>query len=124
MARDGRLDVLWLLFAFTGGAWAWTFQLWLGWALGEPACLLQPGEFTLLGVGGRVLWFLLGILTAGVALLALLVSYRRWRAAGAKGRSSSEPRRFLLLTGLVLNAIFLGTIIMGATSPFFLAPCV
>ena len=120
-------DTLLLIFAVTGGAWAWTIQLWLSWTLGEPACFLADGEIRLMGLDGAALWLLIGLATGAVALAGLVASYRMWRGAG--GRSLAEdpsingPRRFLVYLGLVLNALFLLTIIMGMTSPLFLAPC-
>jgi hypothetical protein len=128
MPSERTRDTLLVTFAVTGGAWAWTFQLWLAWILGEPLCFLQPGEFTLLGLGSAALWVAIGVATGAVALAALVASWRLWRRAG--GRDPREepslhgPRRFLVYTGLVLNAMFLLTIVMGATSPLWLPPCV
>ncbi|MDQ3937266.1 MAG: hypothetical protein M3253_01140 [Chloroflexota bacterium] len=121
-------DTLTVLFALTGGAWAWTAQLWLGWLLGEPACYLQPGDFSLLGFDSSFLWLLIGGATGALALAALFVSYRLWRRAG--GRSALEepsidgPRRFLVYSGLVLNLLFVLTIVMGASAPLFQQACI
>ncbi|CAN5854256.1 hypothetical protein BH24CHL6_BH24CHL6_14890 [soil metagenome] len=121
-------DALLIIFAVTGGAWAWTLQLWLSWILGEPLCFAQAGEFTLAGLGSRALWVGIGIGTGALAVAALLASYRLWRRAGGE-RPLEEPsgsgaRRFLAYTGLVLNLLFLATIALGTTSPLWLAPCI
>jgi hypothetical protein len=121
-------DTAALIFAVTGGAWAWTLQLWLSWIVGEPACFLAGDELRVVGVGSQALWVLIGVATGALALAALIASYRIWRAAGGQELgeepSGGGPRRFLVYVGLVLNALFLLTIIMGVTSPLFLAPCI
>jgi hypothetical protein len=121
-------EALLIIFAVTGGAWAWTLQLWLSWILGEPLCFVQAGEFTLAGLGSSALWVAIGVGTGALALAALLASYRLWRRAGGEQAleepSGSGVRRFLAYTGLVLNGLFLLTIVMGVTSPLWLAPCV
>jgi hypothetical protein len=128
MLSERTRDTLLVVFAVTGGAFAWTFQLWLAWILGEPLCLLQPGEFVLLGLGSAALWVAIGLVSGAIALAALVASWRQWRSAG--GRELREepalhgPRRFLVYTGLVLNALFLLTIVLGTTAPLWLTPCV
>ncbi len=120
-------DTLALIFAVTGGAWAWTLQLWLSWVLGEPACFIADGEPGLAGLGGAALWVVVGVGTAALALAALVASLRMWRNSGGETLveepSRGGPRRFLLYVGVVLNTLMLLTIVMGVTSPLWLAPC-
>ena len=111
--RDDLL--LWL--AASGGAVAWTLQLWLNWLIDDLGCRLQPGEFTLLGLGTADWWLLIGLATGALALVATAITFRLMR------RYPSGPRRFIATAGLTLNLLLLGTIAMGASSAFFVAPC-
>lgn len=123
LGRSARDDLL-LLFAATGGALAWTAQLWLGWLLDDLGCRLQPGQFHLFGVGMPVLWLLIGVVTGAVALAATLVAWRltrQGRAADAGGPQRS--RRFVAATALALNLLLVGTILLGASAPLIVPPC-
>jgi hypothetical protein len=127
LGRSTRRDLL-LLFAATGGALAWTVQLWLGWLVDDLGCRVQPGEFVLLGLGTAGLWILIGLATGLLALAASWVAWRLMRvdqpvrdveiAGDAHG-----ARRFVATAGLALNLLLLGTIALGTTSPLFVPPC-
>jgi len=125
-AHGRNRDALFVIFAVTGGAWAWTLQLWLSWILAEPLCFLQPSGFRLAGLDSNALWILIGLATGALTLTALLASFGLWRdtrESATADAPASRRRRFLSYVGLVLNALFLVTIVMGATSPLFLEPC-
>ena len=112
-----RRDVL-LALAATGGAVAWTLQLWLSWLMADLGCHAQPGEWALLGVGVAGWWLLIGIATGLLAAGASWLAYRLWRTGPEPG-----GRRFVAGAGLALNLLLLGTIALGATSPLFLGAC-
>ncbi|HUG48689.1 MAG TPA: hypothetical protein VMP67_09775 [Candidatus Limnocylindria bacterium] len=126
-AAGRRRDTLPLIFAVTGGAWAWTLQLWLSWIVGEPLCFLQLGDRTLGAAPGALLWVAIGLGTGALAGAALVASYRLWRGEGGQSVTDEPgnggPRRFLAYTGLVLNVLFLLAIAMGTTSPLWLPAC-
>lgn len=127
MARGRNRDALFVIFAVTGGAWAWTLQLWLSWIVGEPLCFVQLGGWTLTAPAGAALWLGIGLATGALAGAALVASYRLWRGSdgGGMGEESGRggPRRFLAYVGLLLNGLFLLTIAMGTTSPLWLRAC-
>ncbi|HWH23514.1 MAG TPA: hypothetical protein VNW68_01335 [Candidatus Limnocylindria bacterium] len=127
MPRRARRDDLLLAFAVAGGPTAWTFQLWLSWAVVELGCQLQPGELVIAGLGTSALWLVIGGLSGVVAALALTAAWRLVRRGRSTGVSGDEPlagvRRFLALAALALNALLLGTIVLGATSPLFVPAC-
>ena len=130
-SRGRNTDALLVIFAVTGGAWAWTLQLWLSWSLGDPLCFLEDGELAVASLGGGALWVGIGLAAGVVAFAALVVSYRMWRGgAGTEPKHEPDesggggPRRFLAYTGLALNGLFLLAILMGTTAPIWLRPCV
>jgi hypothetical protein len=127
MLAARRGDLL-LLFAATGGAVAWTLQLWLGWLIDDLGCRLQPGEFVLLGIGTAGWWLVIGLASGLVAVAACWVAWRLMHAPGngvaARGEDRAQGgRRFIAATALALNLLLVGTIVLGATSPLFVPPC-
>lgn len=121
--RSLHQDVL-LLFAATGGALAWTLQLWLGWLIADLGCRVQLGEFELLGIGTAGLWLLIGAVTGAVALAAAWVAWRLARTEHAdEQRRPHGARRFIAATALSLNLLLVGTIALGTSAPLFVPPC-
>lgn len=127
-AAGGGRATLPLIFAVTGGAWAWTLQLWLSWIVGEPLCFVRLGEWAPGATAGAVLWVAIGLGTGALAGAALVAAYRLWRGEGGQAVTNEPgndgPRRFLAYTGLVLNVVFLLAITMGTTAPLWLPACV
>lgn len=127
-ARGRSRDALLVIFAVTGGAWAWTLQLWLSWIVGEPLCFAELGGWTLTAPAGAALWLGIGLATGALAAAALVASYALWRRSGGEGVAAQPGRdgrrRFLAYLGLLLNGLFLLTIVMGTTSPLWLPACV
>ena len=127
-ARGRNRDALFVIFAVTGGAWAWTLQLWLSWIVGEPLCFVELGGWTLTAPAGAALWLGIGLATGSLAAAGLVASYRLWRGSGGEGMAEEPgrdgPRRFLAYVGLLLNGLFLLTIVTGTTSPLWLRACI
>lgn len=125
--RERTRDTLVLIFAISGGASAWTLQLWLSWVVGDPVCFIEGLAADLAGMTGALVWLGIGVATGGLALAALVVSIRLWRGSRGDGLaeepSPDGPRRFLLYVALMLNSVLLLTIVMGLTAPLFLEAC-
>lgn len=113
----------WLLFAFLGGALAWTIHF--------------LGSYAVLGIGCAGGWgasipiiLLLGTLVlTGVAVWAGLLALRGWRRAGdgqSWDRALSEPRGwvgFLMMAGLLLSVISAFTILLEGIPSLFVPAC-
>jgi hypothetical protein len=116
-----RRDLV-LALAATGGALAWTVQLWLSWLIADLGCFAQPGEWTLLGLGVMGWWLVIGLVTGAMAIGATWLAYRLWSRRPDDGRPEGG-RRFVAGAGLALNLLLVATIALGATSPLLLPPC-
>ncbi|MDP8905560.1 MAG: hypothetical protein M3N29_09680 [Chloroflexota bacterium] len=117
-------DNLALAFAVTGGAVAWSLQVWLAWLLADLGCRLQPGDFTVAGLGTGGLWLLVGLATGVLALAALWAAWRLIRGRHCEDdHASGGARRFLAACAVVLNALLVATIALGTTAPVFVPAC-
>jgi hypothetical protein len=107
---------------------AWSAQLLLSYFVTSLACAAQPGAFRLAGLDGfQALLVALTLVPAAVALLATLDNWRAWRAARRQQpRGTDEAvgwRGFLGLFGLLLNGVFVATILLTGLSLVYLQPC-
>jgi putative membrane protein len=106
-----------LLFGFFSGPAAWTFRLLVSYPLVPVACDL----------GTNAPLHLVTIGFAALAVAGLVVSWGSWRRAReAPASEAVTPIRravFMAVSGLLLNAIFLLTIIVEGMNPLFVDPC-
>lgn len=108
-----------LFLAVFGGAIAWSLHLALSYLVVGLAC--RPGQPLLPADDGPITVILLvvSVATAAAAAGSALLAVRIWRHADA-----GEPgRRGIAFVGLLLDLVFLATIVMGASAPFVLPAC-
>ncbi|MBX5493542.1 MAG: hypothetical protein IRZ14_20520 [Chloroflexi bacterium] len=116
-----------LWYGLLGGHAAWSAQLLLSYLVISLACRDPAPHFTILGADGFQL--LLGVLTllpAAVALGAIAVALRHWRAERApraETTGSGDVQGFLGLFGALLSGLFTATILLTGVSLLYLAPC-
>ncbi len=115
-----------LIVAVFGGAVAWSLHLVLSYLVVGLAC--RPSEPVLPAGGGLITAILLAlsIATAAATVGAAIIAARIWRDGdgdddGEAGRS--RGRRGLGFVGLLLNLVFLVTIVLGASAAFVLPTC-
>lgn len=116
-----------LLFGLLSGPLAWTVYFVVGYMVAEAGCYVPVLRQSASGLGLSRL----SLLVIALALPALAVNlygvartWQRWRALGGGPAEASEVTRFLSLSGLVLNLIFLLAILLIVIPIFFLDPCV
>ncbi len=127
---DTRVSPLLVWFAVLGGTVAWLVHLFVAWLVMELTCLGPPQDGRLNQGGTPEPWatWVVWASTIGpwlVALAALLVGVvlrsrlRRTDADVLAGGRTS----FLLLVGLILDAMTLAAITGGAVALLVLEPC-
>lgn len=108
-----------LFLAVFGGAVAWSLQLVVSYLVVGLAC--RPGQPLLRIDDGLLTATLLAVsvATAAAAAGSAVLAVRIWRRA-----DGDEPgRRGLAFVGLLLDLLFLATIVVGASAPFVLPAC-
>jgi hypothetical protein len=103
-----------LWFGSFGGLVAWTAHLTIGYVLITAACVDGESRLGTLGLNAAFLGLTAGL--AAVAALALVAAVRIWR-------HDEGWRAFMGFFGALLDALALGTIVLGGTQPLFLPPC-
>jgi len=107
-----------LLFGFFAGPVAWTLRLLVAYPLTPVACDLGTAMPLHLATG----------VFAAVAVAGLVVSWRSHRQSRAApaGEAGTPARRahFMAVSGLLLNAIFLLTILAEGVTPLLVDPCI
>jgi prepilin signal peptidase PulO-like enzyme (type II secretory pathway) len=99
---------------------AWLVQLAGLSLIGEVACGEAHGV-TLPGGAVEAMWLVVSAITGLVAAAGLLVAFRRSRRHPGTEAAGDGDVRFLARLGTLSGALFLATILMGATAPAFLA---
>jgi hypothetical protein len=126
LIAGSRRRELW--FAVLGGMSAWAVHFWAGFALVEIACRTTFPAFSALGLGGlELLMAAITLLFGGVAVAALVVSWRVRERAGAvaepDGDGPNALATFMGRTGLYLSGFFLAAIVLAAVPAFVLQGC-
>jgi hypothetical protein len=111
--RAGRLVRIW--FGVFGGLAAWTAHLVLGFVVISIGCVEGGGAPRAEPAIGAA-FVALTIVLAAVAALAALAAFRVWR-------DEVGWRRFMGFFGALLDALALGTIVLGGTQVLLLQPC-
>ncbi|HSM57778.1 MAG TPA: hypothetical protein VK879_16620 [Candidatus Sulfomarinibacteraceae bacterium] len=118
-----------LLFGLLSGPIAWTIYFVAGYLVAEAGCYVPALRQPASGLGLSRLP-LLSLIVIALALPALAVNlygagstWRRWRQLGGGEAEAREVTRFLTLSGLVLNLIFLLAILLIVIPLFFITPC-
>lgn len=108
-----------LFLAVFGGAVAWSLHLAVSYLVVGLAC--RPGQPLLPADDGLITAILLvvSVATAAAAAGSAVLAVRVWRGAGA----NETGRRGIAFVGLLLDLVFLATIVMGASAPFVLPAC-
>lgn len=112
-----------LFTAVFGGAIAWSLHLLLSYLVVGLAC--RPRQPLLPADDGLVTGILLGVSVAaalGAAASAVLAA-RLWRRADGREPGARGSRRGMAFVGLLLNLVFLTTIVVGASAAFVLPAC-
>jgi hypothetical protein len=112
LARD-TVGYFRLWFGFFGGAAAWTVMHLVSYLWATIYC----------GSIAEILLHATTVSTTLVTLAACWVCYRNWKRLQNINPSSPGVFRFLLISGLYLNLIFLITILATGTAVFFLTTC-
>ena len=108
-----------LFLAVFGGAVAWSLQLVISYVVVGLAC--RPGEPLPRVDDGLITAILpaVSVATAAVAAGSAVLAVRIWRRA-----DGDEPdRRGIAFVGLLLDLVFLATIVVAASAPFVLPAC-
>ncbi|MFW5941851.1 MAG: hypothetical protein ACOC9X_03080 [bacterium] len=117
-----------LLFGLLSGPLAWTIYFLAGYLVAEAGCYVPALRQPASGLGRLPL---LSLVVIALALPALAVNlygvahtWRRWRELGGGPAEAREVARFLTLSGLILNLIFLLAILLIVIPLFFIDPCI
>ena len=118
MGRDIRLaqetvGYFRLWFGFFGGAVAWTAMHLISYLWASVYC----------GFRAEVLLHGTTVSTSLITLAACWVCYRNWKRLEDMQPDSPGVFRFMLLSGLYMNLIFLITILATGAAVFFLRTC-
>ena len=126
-ARAPSSSLKTLAFGLFAGPVMWSIQELVSYSLAAQAC--YPGSAPLREplIGGVGVFVALTTLVALViAIAALLVSLRSWRAAGSVSEleAPDESRiRFLSLAGILVSALFILAIALNGVPVLLLSPC-
>lgn len=108
-----------LFLAVFGGAIAWSLQLVLSYLViglacrsGQPLLPVDDGLIT-------AILFAVSVATAAAAAGSAVLAVRIWR----RGDGDERGRRGIAFVGLLLDLVFLATIVVGASAPFVLPAC-
>jgi hypothetical protein len=121
ISPPGRLP-LW--FAMLGGAVAWMAQFLVYWSLTEGICAPGIGGFA--GPNTiRLLIVVVGAIAAVISIAAGVIAYQHWRRFSRDKtlpHNVTESRRFVTLSGILLNTFFT-FVIVATMAPVFVLPC-
>lgn len=102
-----------LWFSYFGGAAAWSAMHLISYLWAATLC----------GFWAEVLLHATTATTSAVTLAACWVSYGNWKKLEDMRPNSPGVFRFMLISGLYMNLIFLVTIIATGAAVFFLTTC-
>ncbi|MBA2451802.1 MAG: hypothetical protein H0V47_01420 [Chloroflexia bacterium] len=104
------------------------FRLWFGylggavvWSVFHLVSYLWASAFC--GTSAEILLNLTTIVTALITLAATIVCYRNWQKLKSIEPESSGTFRFLLLSGVFMNSLFLLTIVVSGIAVWILGTC-
>lgn len=118
-------------FAFLGGAAAWVLQFVVIYSISEIGCQTERLDVVLLGLPGPAFFaFALTLLAGLTAVAAAVMSFRAFpngvRADPVDGTGAHETpgrRRFMAYAGVIMNGMFLITILATGLPFMFLRSC-
>lgn len=127
-----RVEFWVLLFGAAASPLMWMGHLWLSYGLSSRTCFpadMADAGVSVGGLRGALLVFDAGAIV--VSLIALVVSYRSWRATRAEAHGRIEHAveigegrtRFLAIWGMISSLMFLGAILFAAIASIMVPLC-
>ncbi|CAN5587327.1 hypothetical protein BH24ACT26_BH24ACT26_18000 [soil metagenome] len=119
-AEAGGSAALW--FGILAGPLAWGAHLLIGGELPELGCAPGAGAPEVFGITIEALILAATALTAAVAALGGIVSYRCWRRTRATTTSEQRPG-WMAMAGIMTSSVFAAFILLGTFPALLLSSC-
>jgi hypothetical protein len=111
-----RRRVLW--FALIGGGAAWMARFLVIWIISEFGCIGGAPTWSE-GLGTAVVMMLASLPFLGIAMYAAFLSFRLRRVDVAHHADRDNTIRFLATTGLIVNPLFAGIMLVESLPMFY-----